>query len=71
MYVNYITATMNMNSRPHKYMTLIARYRYNSRNDFTRPFDAVEYVRMDAVPEETGGESEPFNIDRSTFDVNA
>ena len=26
---------------------------------------------MDAVPEETGGETEPFNINRNTFDVNA
>jgi hypothetical protein len=71
MYVNYITSVMNVNSRPHKYITLSARYRYNSRNDFTRPFEAVEYVRMDAVPEETGGEAEPFNINRNTFDVNA
>jgi hypothetical protein len=71
MYVNYITSVMNVNSRPHKYVTLSARYRYNSRNDFTRPFDAVEYVRMDTVPEEIGGEAEPFNINRNTFDVNA
>jgi hypothetical protein len=71
MYVNYITSVMNVNSRPHKYLTLSARYRYNSRSDFTRPFEAVEYVRMDAVPEETGGEAEPFNINRNTFDVNA
>ena len=26
---------------------------------------------MDAVPEETGGETEPFNINRNTFDMNA
>ncbi len=52
-------------------MTLSARYRYNSRSDFTREFDAVEYVRFDAVPEETGGATEPFNINRNTFDVNA
>ena len=38
-----------------KNLTLTARYRYNGRSDFTRPFDAVEYVRFDAVPEETGG----------------
>ncbi len=71
MYVNYITSVMNVNSRPHRYLTLSARYRYNSRNDFTRPFAAEEYVRMDAVPEETGGEAEAFNINRNTFDVNA
>ena len=56
MYVNYITSAANVNSRPIQYLTLNARYRYNSRNDFTRPFHAVEYVRMDAVPEETGGD---------------
>jgi hypothetical protein len=71
MFVNYVTGVMNVNSRPSQYLTLTARYRYNSRNDFTRPFEAVEYVRMDAVPEETGGETEPFNINRNTFDVNA
>ena len=71
MYVNYVTSVMNVNSRPNKYVTLSARYRYNSRNDFTRAFDAVEYVRTDAVPEETGGETEPLNINRNTFDVNA
>lgn len=71
MYVNYTTGTMNVNSRPNKYVTLTAKYRFNSRNDFTREFDAVEYVRFDAVPEETGGATEPFNINRNTFDFNA
>ncbi|MGE5358057.1 MAG: MtrB/PioB family outer membrane beta-barrel protein, partial [Bacteroidales bacterium] len=71
MAVNYATATMNVNSRVNKYLNVAARYRYNSRNDFTRGFDAVEYVRFDAVPEETGGETEPFHINRNTFDVNA
>ncbi len=71
MYVNFITSAMNVTSRPVKYLTLNARYRYNSRNDFTRMFHAEEYVRMDAVPEETGGETEPFAINRNTFDVNA
>jgi hypothetical protein len=71
MRVNYATGTFNVNSRPSKYVTLTARYRYNSRSDFTRSFDAVEYVRFDAVPEETGGETEPFNITRNTLDLNA
>ena len=69
--VNYTTGTMNVSSRPIKDVTLTARYRFNSRSDFTREFDAVEYVRFDAVPEETGGATEPFNINRNTFDVNA
>jgi hypothetical protein len=71
MRVNYATGTMNVSSRAIKNLTLAARYRFSSRNDFTRPFEAVEYVRFDAVPEETGGESEPFNLSRNTFDVSA
>lgn len=71
LHVNYQTATMNISSRPLKDVTLAARYRYNGRSDFRRPFDAVEYVRLDAVPEETGGDSEPFSIDRNMFDITA
>jgi hypothetical protein len=71
MYVNYATSVMNVTSRPIKYLTLNARYRYNTRSDFTRGFDGGEYVRLDTVPEEGGGESEPFNINRNTFDINA
>lgn len=71
MRVSYTTATMSLRSRPHKYVTLSARYNYNGRSDATRPFEAVEYVRMDAVPEETGGAAEPFTVDRNTLDVNA
>lgn len=71
MRVNYTTATMNVSSRPHKYLTLNARYRMNGRTDFTREFDAVEYVRFDAVPEETGGPTEARNINRNTLDFSA
>jgi hypothetical protein len=70
MHVNYTTATMSLRSRPHKDLTLSARYHYNGRSDFSHPFEAIEYVREDAVPEETGGTSEPFNVDRNTFDAN-
>lgn len=71
MRVNYATGTFNVTSRPIRNLSLNARYRFNSRNDFTRPFEAVEYVRFDAVPEETGGAAEPFSINRNTVDVNA
>jgi hypothetical protein len=71
MRVNYTTGTANVSSRAIKNLTLTARYRFNSRSDFTREFDAVEYVRFDAVPEETGGPTEPYNINRNTLDVNA
>lgn len=69
--VNYTTATMNISSRPLKDITLVARYRFNGRNDLRRPFHAEEYVREDAVPEEAGGISEPLSIDRRTVDVSA
>jgi hypothetical protein len=71
MRVDYASGSMNVRSRPMRDVTLTARYRFNSRNDFTRPFDGIEYVRFDAAPEETGGESEPFNYNSKTFDVNA
>jgi len=71
MRVNYATGTFNVNSRPIKDVTLTARYRFNSRSDFTRPFHAVEYVRFDAVPEETGGVSEPYEINRNRLDLDA
>jgi hypothetical protein len=71
MRVNYTTGTANVTSRAIKHLTLAARYRFNSRSDFTQPFHGVEYVRFDAVPEETGGISEPFSINRNTLDVTA
>jgi hypothetical protein len=71
MYVNYTTGTANVSSRAIRNLSLTARYRFNSRNDFTHGFDAIEYVRFDAVPEETGGITEPFNVNRSTFDLSA
>jgi Putative outer membrane beta-barrel porin, MtrB/PioB len=71
MRVNYATGTANVSSRAIKNLTLAARYRFNSRNDFTREFEGTEYVRFDAVPEETGGPTEAFNINRNTIDVSA
>jgi hypothetical protein len=71
MRVNYTTGTFNVSSRAIRNLTLSARYRYNSRSDFTQPFHGIEYVRFDAVPEETGGISEPFGINRSTLDLTA
>ncbi len=71
MRVSYTTGTMSLRSRPHKWVGLSARYRYNGRSDYTRPFEAVEYVRFDAVPEETGGAAEPFAYGRNTFGVDA
>ena len=69
MRVNYTTGTANVSSRAIRNLTLSARYRFNSRSDFTQPFHGVEYVRFDAVPEETGGISEPFSTNRNTLDL--
>ncbi len=69
--VEGMNALLNYTSRPNRFFGLTMRYRYNDRRNLTPMFDAVEYVRMDAVPEETGGETEPFNIRQSTFDANA
>jgi len=71
MHVNYVTGTANVSSRAIKHLTLTGRYRHNSRTDFTSEFDAVEYVRFDAVPEETGGITHALNISRNTFDADA
>jgi hypothetical protein len=71
MRVNYFTGTANVSSRAIKNLTLTGRFRHNSRTDFTHEFDAVEYVRFDAVPEETGGITHALNISRNTFDADA
>jgi hypothetical protein len=71
MRVNYFTGTANVTTRAIKNLTLTGRYRQNSRTDFTHEFDAVEYVRFDAVPEETGGITHALNISRNTFDADA
>jgi MtrB/PioB family decaheme-associated outer membrane protein len=70
MAVNYTAATLNVSSRPNRYVTINARYRYDGRNDFSPMFNGEEYVRFDAVPEETGGESEPYQINQNRFDAN-
>jgi MtrB/PioB family decaheme-associated outer membrane protein len=64
-------ASVNFNTRPTPLMGLAVRYRYNDHQNRTPVFDAVEYVRFDAVPEETGGETENFNIKRNTFSADA
>jgi hypothetical protein len=55
--VKGVNALFNFNSRPNRYFGLTMRYRYNDHQNKTPAFDAEEYVRFDAVPEETGGET--------------
>jgi MtrB/PioB family decaheme-associated outer membrane protein len=69
--VRGINALLNFTARPNRYFGLNMRYRYNDHQNRTPIFDAVEYVRLDAVPEETGGETEHFNIKQNTLDLNA
>lgn len=78
--VNSLNALLNFNSRPTRYLTIQARYRYNDHNNNTPHFDGREYVRLDSVPEELAddpltpfveGYSEYFQITRKNFDTNA
>lgn len=62
----------NLNSRPLRFIGFQARYRYNERDVNTPQFDATEYVRFDAVPEEIEeGFSHQYDTTRQTFDANA
>ena len=78
--VNGLNALFNMSSRPTRYLTLQARYRYNQHDNNTPYFDGREYVRFDSVPEDfvddpttpyVEGLSEYFHITRKNFDANA
>ena len=67
--VQGINALLNFTSRPTQLVGLTMRYRYNRHDNMTPAFDAREYVRFDAVPEETGGETEQFDITQNTLDI--
>ena len=67
--VRGVNALLNYTTRPNRYFGFTMRYRYNDHQNRTPFFDATEYVRLDAVPEETGGETEQFNIRQSTLDL--
>jgi hypothetical protein len=66
-----INTLLNLSSRPYKHVNFAVRYRYNKRDVRTPIFDATEYVRFDAVPEEIGeGFSPQFDVSRQIFDAN-
>lgn len=67
--VNLGTFGFTFNSRPVPNVTLNARYRYFNRDDKTPTFDGEEYVRLDQVFEEGGGETEHFNVTSNTFNA--
>jgi hypothetical protein len=65
-----INALINLSSRPYRRVTFTVRYRYNRRDVQTPIFDATEYVRFDAVPEEDPeGFSPQFDNSRDLFDA--
>ena len=67
--VHGLNAMFNFTSRPNNFFGLSMRYRFNDHRNLTPAFDATEYVRFDAVPEETGSETEQFNIRENTYDL--
>ena len=68
--VDQVNALVNWTTRPTRAVSFNVKYRYNDHANKTPTFDAREYVRFDAVPEETGGETEQFNITENTVDAN-
>jgi MtrB/PioB family decaheme-associated outer membrane protein len=67
--VHGVNAMFNFTSRPNRHFGLRMRYRFNDHKNLTPEFDAVEYVRFDAVPEETGSHTQNFSIRQNTFDL--
>ena len=66
-----VNTLINFNSRPYRRVGVSVRYRYNKRDVQTPVFDATEYVRFDAVPEEIEeGFSHQFDNSRHYFDAN-
>lgn len=68
--VHGLNGAFNLTSRPNNFFGLNLRYRLNDHNNLTPVFDATEYVRFDAVPEEIEhGLSQSFDIRQNTFDL--
>ena len=66
-----VNTLLNLSSRPYRRVNFTVRYRYNKRDVQTPEFDATEYVRFDAVPEENEeGFSHQFDNSRHLFDAN-
>jgi len=66
-----VNALINLSARPYRRVNVAVRYRYNKRDVQTPEFDATEYVRFDAVPEENPeGFSPQFDNSRHLLDAN-
>jgi len=68
--VDGLNAVLNFTTRPNRFYGITARYRYNNHDNKTPPFNGTQYVRFDAVPEDTGGFSEAFDIVENLADLN-
>jgi MtrB/PioB family decaheme-associated outer membrane protein len=65
-----VNTLLSLSSRPVRAVNVTVRYRYNERDVQTPPFDATEYVRFDAVPEEIEeGISHQFDSSRHLLDT--
>ena len=69
--VDQTNAVVNYTMRPNRTISFNAKYRFNNHDNKTPAFDGTQYVRFDAVPENTGGLSEQFDIRQNTVDANA
>lgn len=78
--VNGLNALVNASSRPTRYLTLQARYRYNKHDNNTPSFDGTTFVTFDGavrtftddpLTHHVEGFSEYFQITRKNFDANA
>jgi len=68
--VHGLNGVFNFTTRPNNFFGLNMRYRVNDHRNLTPAFDAREYVRFDAVPEDVEhGISQNFNIRQNTFDL--
>jgi MtrB/PioB family decaheme-associated outer membrane protein len=66
-----INTLINLSTKLSRSANLVVRYRYNKRDVKTPIFDATEYVRFDAVPEEIEeGHSVQYDNSRQIFDAN-
>jgi MtrB/PioB family decaheme-associated outer membrane protein len=66
-----VNTLVSLTSRPYRPVNVTVRYRFNKRDVQTPTFDATEYVRFDAVPEEIEeGLSHQFDTSRHLLDAN-
>lgn len=67
--VKGVNVQLAATSRPMDNVAIDLRWRYNDHKNHTPSFDAHEYVRFDAVPEETGSATHELNITRNTVEA--